>query len=186
MCNNYATHTSYIMKIQSTQQYTDQFMEYYEKYHDDIFRFCMIKTRNRSKSLDITQDTFMKFWEYLIKGDIIEQERPLLYRMANNLIIDSYRKKKDILVEDFTDGEYEHHVQYDDSERQENILDGEKIITLLHELPELSREIITLRFINDFSISEIAQTIHRDNKTVSVYLHRGIKQLRKIVENYEK
>ena len=173
------------MKMDQKQQYTDQFMEYYEKYHDDIFRFCMVKTRDRALSLDITQDTFMKFWEYLIKGKTIKQERPLLYRIASNLIIDSYRKKKDILVEDFTAGEYEHHTQYDDSERQIDILDGEKIIGLLHELPELTREIITLRFINDFSISEIAQTIKRDNKTVSVYLHRGIQQLRELVKDYE-
>lgn len=174
------------MKTDQKQQHTDQFMEYYEKYHDDIFRYCMVKTRDRSKSLDITQDTFMKFWEYILKGKEIEQERPLLYRIASNLIIDSYRKKKDILSPDFTTGEYEHHVQYDDSDRQIDKLDGERIIGLLHELPELTREIITLRFINDFSISEIAHTINRDNKTVSVYLHRGIKQLRTIVENYEK
>lgn len=186
MCNNYTTRTSYIMKTENRQQHTDQFMEYYEKYHDDIFRFCMVKTRDRAKSLDITQETFMKFWEYIIKETNIDQERPLLYRIANNLIIDSYRKKESILVEDFTDGIYEHHVRQDDTEKQTNILDGERIINLLHELPELTREIITLRFINDFSISEIAQTIHRDNKTVSVYLHRGIKQLRKIVQNYEK
>lgn len=174
------------MKMENRQQYNDQFMEYYEKYHNDIFRFCMVKTRDRSKSLDITQETFMRFWEYLIRGKEIEQERPLIYRIANNLIIDSYRKKKAILVEDFTAGEFEHHVKIDESEKKENILDGERIINLLHELPELSREIITLRFINDFSISEIAKTIKRDNKTVSVYLHRGIKQLRKIVKNYEK
>ena len=173
------------MKEANRQQYTDQFMEYYERYHNDIFRFCMIKTKNRSQSLEITQETFMKFWEYIIKNKTITNERPLLYRIANNLIIDFYRKKKDILVEDFTNGEYEHYVKDDAYQRQENILNGEKIIDLLHELPELTREIITLRFVNDFSISEIAQTIQRDNKTVSVYLHRGIKQLRSIVKNYE-
>jgi RNA polymerase sigma-70 factor (ECF subfamily) len=174
------------MKMNQKQHHTDQFMEYYEKYHDDIFRFVMVKTRDRALSLDITQETFMKFWEYIIKDKEIEQERPLLYRIANNLIIDSYRKKKDVLVEDFTDGAYEHYVHSDDTERQTDKLDGEKLITLLHELPELTREIITLRFINDFSISEIAQTINRDNKTVSVYLHRGMKQLREIVEKYER
>lgn len=173
------------MKKEQKQIYTDQFMEYYEKYHNDIFRYCMVKTRDRSTSLDITQDTFMKFWEYLIKGDEIAQERPLLYRIASNLIIDSYRKKKDILSPDFTAGEYEHHVRHDDTERIINKLDGEKIINLLHKLPDLTREIITLRFINDFSISEIAQATQRDNKTVSVYLHRGIKQLRAIVKDYE-
>jgi RNA polymerase sigma-70 factor (ECF subfamily) len=174
------------MKDDVLKQKREQFMEYYEKYHNDIFRFCMVKTKNRSVSLDITQDTFMKFWEYILKKKTIEKERPLLYRIANNLIIDRYRKKKDILVEDFTLGEYEHYVRQDESKKQEDILDGEQIINLLHKLPKLTREIITLRFINDFSITEIAQTINRDNKTVSVYLHRGIKQLRKIVENYEK
>lgn len=174
------------MKIEKKQKYTEQFMEYYERYHDDIFRFCIVKTKDRSFSLDVTQETFMKFWEYIIKGKEIEQERPLLYRIANNMIIDSYRKKKNILSPDMRDSTYEHYLKYDDSEKNINILDGEKVIELLDELPELSREIITLRFINDFSISEIAQTIGKNNKTVSVYLHRGIKQLRSIVEKYEK
>ena len=47
MCNNMTTCTSYTMKDNEQQQYTDQFMEYYEKYSDDIFRFCMVKTKNR-------------------------------------------------------------------------------------------------------------------------------------------
>jgi RNA polymerase sigma-70 factor (ECF subfamily) len=174
------------MKEADRQQYNEQFMEYYEKYHNDIFRFAIIKTNNRSVSLDITQETFMKFWEYIVSGKNIKNERPFIYRIANNLIIDFYRKKKDILVEDFTDGEYEHYVKEDISQKQEDVFDGEKIISLLHKLPQLSREIITLRFIHDFSISEIAQTIKRDNKTVSVYLHRGVKQLREIVKEYEK
>ena len=66
------------MKMNQKQQHTDQFMEHYERYHDDIFRFVMVKTRDRALSLDITQETFMKFWEYIIKDKEIEQERPRL------------------------------------------------------------------------------------------------------------
>lgn len=179
------TCTSYTMKDTDTQQHTQQFMEYYEKYSDDIFRFCMVKTKNRAQSLDITQDTFMKFWEYIIKGSDIENERPLLYRIANNLIIDFYRKKKDILVEDFTAGSYNDYLHDDQQSRMENKIDGEKAITLLHKLPDSTREIINLRFIHDFSITEIAKTVNKDPKTVSVYLHRGLKQLRDILEEYE-
>jgi len=168
------------------QLHTEQFMEYYDKYSDDIFRFCMTKTKDRSLSLDITQDTFMKFWEYIIKGTDIQKERPLLYRIASNLIIDSYRKKKDILVEDFTAGSYNDHLHDNQQERMENKIDGEKAITLLHILPESTREIINLRFIHDFSITEIATTIGKDPKTVSVYLHRGLKKLKAILEDYEK
>ena len=179
------TCTSYTMKDEDTQQYTEQFMEYYEKYSDDIFRFCMVKTSNRSKSLDITQDTFMKFWEYIIAGKDIKNERPLLYRIASNLIIDNYRKKKDILVEDFSEGSYNDYLQENPEERMSNKIDGEKAISLLHKLPESMQEIINLRFIHDFSISEIATTLDMEPKTVSVYLHRGLKQLREILEEYE-
>lgn len=173
------------MRNDITQQHTDAFMEFYEKYADDIFRFCMIKTKDRSLALDITQDTFMKFWEYIVKGTVIDNERPLLYRIAKNLIIDSYRKKRPVLVEEFSDYSHQEELIVDDTERMQNILDGQKVIALLDELPELTREIISLRFLHDFSISEIADTIGRDNKTVSVYLHRGIKQLRAILKNYE-
>ncbi len=179
------TCTSYTMKDVDTQQHTEQFMEYYEKYSDDIFRFCMVKTRNRSQSLDITQDTFMKFWEYIIKGSDIENERPLLYRIANNLIIDFYRKKKDILVENFSDGSYNDYLHDDQQSRMENKIDGEKAITLLHKLPTLTREIISLRFIHDFSITEIAKVVNKNPKTVSVYLHRGLKKLQHILNEYE-
>lgn len=178
------TCTSYTMK-DTKQQYTEQFMEYYEKYSDDIFRFCIAKTKNRSLSLDITQDTFMKFWEYIIKGTDIENERPLLYRIANNLVIDSYRKKKDILVEDFSAGSYNDYLHDNQQERMENKIDGERAMMLLHKLPESIREIINLRFIHDFSITEIAKTIDKDPKTVSVYLHRGLKKLKEILKDYE-
>ena len=174
------------MKDIDTQQHTEQFMEYYEKYSDDIFRFCMVKTKNRSLSLDITQDTFMKYWEYIIRGTDIENERPLLYRIASNLVIDSYRKKKDVLVEDFSESAYEIDLAEDPRQRMENKLDGECAIGLLHKLPESTREIINLRFVHDFSVTEIAKTLDKDPKTVSVYLHRGLKQLRDIIKEYEK
>ena len=172
------------MKDEDRQYYTNQFMEYYEKYSDDIFRFCMVKTKNRTQSLDITQDTFMKFWEYIIKGNEIENERPLLYRIAKNLIIDSYRKKKDILVENFESAYYNNYLHDNQQERMENIIDGEQAIKLLNQLPESMREILHLRFIHNFSISEIAKTLKKHPKTVSVYLHRGIKKLRDIIESY--
>lgn len=167
------------------QQYTEQFMEYYDQYSDDIFRFCMVKTRDRSLSLDITQETFMKFWEYIIKGTEIENERPLLYRIAKNLVIDSYRKKRAYLVEDFSAGSYNDYVQENPQERMENKIDGERAMNLLHQLPESTREIVSLRFIDDLSISEIAKLTKKNPKTVSVYLHRGLKRLREILEELE-
>lgn len=173
------------MKVKTQQKIKDEFMEYYEKYQDDIFRFCFVKTKNRQDALDLTQDTFMRLWDHMVKGKEVSNERPLLYRIANNLIIDFYRKKKSIQIEDYVESVYGEQLVHNEEERNTNRLDGERIIPILEQLPKSTQEIIKLRFLHDLSIKEIAQTLDKEAKTVSVYLHRGIKQLREILKEYE-
>lgn len=172
-------HPSYIMRNDHLQSHNEAFIDYYEKFGDDIFRFCMVKTSNRDNSLDITQETFMKFWSYLVSDDDIANHRALLYRIANNLIIDGYRKKKDVLLESYHD-----ELVDDPQQRMEDVIDGEKALTLLKKLPESTREIVSLRFVDDLSVSEIANIVNKDSKTVSVYLHRGLKKLNELITNY--
>lgn len=174
------------MRNNHLQLYTETFVKYHKYYSDDIFRFCMVKTRNRDQALDHTQETFMKFWEYLNKGKEIENPRALLYRIAYNLIIDKYRKKKDVLVEEYSTAALQDELVDNPQQRMEDIIDGAQVIELLHELPDLIREIVTLKFIDDLSVSEIATIVDRDSKTVSVYLHRGIKKLKETIASYEK
>jgi RNA polymerase sigma-70 factor (ECF subfamily) len=144
----------------------------------------MVKTSNRDQALDLTQETFMKFWEYLVDGNDVSNHRALLYRIANNLVIDSYRKKKDVLVEKYTDTPLQEELTDEPQKRMEDMIDGERAVLLLHHLPETTREILTLRFLDDLSVSEIASIVNRDSKTVSVYLHRGIKKLQEILNNH--
>lgn len=183
-CNNMKYQTSYTMRNDHLQSHNEAFMHYYEKYGDDIFRFCMIKTRNRDTSLDITQETFMKFWSYLVDDTDIANHRALLYRVANNLIIDGYRKKKDIQIEHYHDEPIEQHLKDEPQQRMENVIDGQIAIHLLNQLPDMTREIVTLRFLEDLSVSEIATIVNRDSKTVSVYLHRGLKKLNELITNH--
>ena len=174
------------MRNDNSQSHTESFIEFHKQYSDDIFRFCMVKTHNRDQALDHTQETFMKFWEYLTRGETIENPRALLYRIANNLVIDRYRKKKDVLVEDYSTAPLQQELVDEPQKRMENIIDGQQAIKLLQELPDLTREIVTLKFIDNLSVSEIATIVDRDSKTVSVYLHRGIKKLGEIIKSYEK
>lgn len=174
------------MRNKYSQQHTEAFIEYHERYQDDIFRFCMVKTGNRNQALDITQESFMKFWEYLSDGNDIDNPRALLYRIARNLIIDNYRKKQDVLVEHYHDDALQEELTYDPVQQLEDHIDGEYVLKVLNKLPELTREIITLRFLNQMSVSEIASIVDQKPKTVSVYLHRGLKKLSSIITNYEK
>ena len=155
------------MKNDYLQLYSQSFEEYYERYYNDIFRFIMVKTRNRDKALDITQETFVKFWEYLKAGNEISNHRALLYRITRNVIIDNYRKKKDVLIPDYSEIDALSN-SFNPEQQMSDHIDGEYALKLLQKLPELTREIVSLRFLQDLSINEIASIVDRDPKTVSV------------------
>ena len=54
----------------------------------------------------------------------------------------------------------------------------EKILSHIPQLPEYYRVVVTLRFVEDFSIGEISKTIGVSENVVSVRIHRGIAKLR--------
>ena len=48
-----------------------QFMGLYSAQSDAVFRFCFIRTRERETALDITQESFLKFWKVLVRGETL-------------------------------------------------------------------------------------------------------------------
>ena len=77
-----------------------KFLKAYDEYSDAIFRHCYFRVSDREKAKDLTQDTFTKTWEYVLKNGEVTDLRAFLYKVANNLIIDTYRKKKEDSLDD--------------------------------------------------------------------------------------
>jgi RNA polymerase sigma-70 factor (ECF subfamily) len=75
------------------------FFELYENEADAIFRFVFFKVNDREIALDITQESFVRTWEYLSKGKMIANKRAFLYRVAGNRVIDHYRKHKGLSLD---------------------------------------------------------------------------------------
>src|SRR3989338_4735544 len=72
----------------------DEFLQAYEAYNDAIFRYCYFRVYDRERARELSQETFMKAWEYLSRtGKKIENLRAFLYKIATNLIIDNSRQK---------------------------------------------------------------------------------------------
>src|SRR3989344_8270173 len=72
----------------------EQFLEAFDKYSDDIFRYCYYRVFDRDKAKDVVQDAYCRTWKYVKDGKTIENMRAFLYRTAKNIIIDDSRKKK--------------------------------------------------------------------------------------------
>lgn len=172
----------------STRDTEKLFLEMHDSFSDEIFRFSLSKTRNRDLALDITQETFMKTWDYLRNGKTIDMARAFLYRTARNLIIDHSRKKQSLSLDALFD---------DDTPKEEipdvsSVPDGAQfdqqvMIDKLKELPEQHFELLTLRFIQELTIPEIAKIYKESENTISVRIHRAIKLAQKLFpeESYE-
>lgn len=156
------------------------FSELYEAFNDEIFRFSLAKTRNRDLALDITQETFIKTWDYLRSGKKIEQARGFLYRTCRNLIIDASRKKSFASLDSLLETTDDHSLNMATDAGHGTTHERELFMQQLRLLDEQHFEILHLRFIQELTLSEIAAIYGESENTISVRIHRSIKHAKKL------
>jgi RNA polymerase sigma-70 factor, ECF subfamily len=156
------------------------FLEMYDSYSNELFRFVLSKTRNRDDSLDITQETFIKTWDYLRQGKQVENARAFLYRTARNLIIDRGRKKQPLSLDTLVSDESPHDIPDENWIPDGQHYDRTLMLEKLKQLPEHHYEILVLRYIQELTIGEIATMYKESENTVSVRIHRAIKVAQKL------
>lgn len=164
---------------------TISFKNTYDKESDAIFRFCLIRVSDREQALDITQETFLRFWQNLVEGKEINNKKAFLFTIAHRLIIDWYRKKKSVSLDKILDRENEGEVKNDivDETTVDNInmkAEGRYLLEKIKELPENYQQIIYLRFVEGLSPPEISKIIDISVNATSVKINRGLAELRKI------
>lgn len=170
-----------------SENHEARFLKAFDEYNDALFRHAFLRISNREKAIDVVHDTFTKVWSYLRNGYEIENFRPFLYKVLNNLIIDEYRRKKesslDALLEiDGVDEGSFAELSESTAEALAATLDGKKAFELLEELPDQYREVIILRFVDQLGPREIGVLIEESENVVSVRIHRGLKMLRQKIE----
>lgn len=169
----------------------ERFLKAFEEYSDALFRHAFLRVSDRERAIDIVHDTFTKVWAYVRNGHEVDQFRPFLYKVLNNLIVDEYRKRKEASLDAIMEVDGVDEGTFD--ELSENTveslaatLDGKKAFDLLEEIPDTYREVIVLRFVDELGPKEISELIEETENVVSVRLHRGLKLLRECVEKKER
>jgi RNA polymerase sigma-70 factor (ECF subfamily) len=172
--------------------FEQQFKDAFERYSDELFRHCSMRISNRERALELTQDAFMRTWDYVRKGGEVRELRPFLYQTLRNLIIDEYRKVKlhslDSMLESAESGAMEALLPQDDTNTLEAAmerLDAKEALRRVGDLPELYREVLLLRYVEGLSPKEIAVLVEESENVVSVRIHRALKKMRELLEQNE-
>jgi RNA polymerase sigma-70 factor (ECF subfamily) len=156
-----------------------EFIALYESLSSAIFRHCFFRLSSRERALEISQETFLKVWEYFDRGTDVKNPTALAYRVANNLIIDEYRRKKVASLDLMQESGFD--VDDGNAEKFLDLLEIDKVRVAIAKIPEKYRQVITLRFVEGLSPKEIGEIVSRTENSVSVQLNRAIKMLQDIL-----
>ena len=166
------------------------FVRAYDLYVDQIYRFIFFKVSSKEEAEDLASVVFLKAWNYIQENQISDYKtlKALFYKIARTTIIDHYRKKSseqnDIKI-DSSNPERRIDIEDDKQnihQKMEVASDMEIVEKKLLELKDEYREVIVLRFIEEFSISEIAKILDKSKGNVRVLIYRALKALRGLLE----
>ncbi len=167
----------------------EEFLKAFDEYADGLFRHASFRVSDREKARDITQDTFLKAWDYARKGEKVGHWKGFFYRILNNLIVDEYRRRKeeslDMILEE-EPGSGQELLSVGSRADTEELLDmrirADAVRALLLKLPARDREVLTFRYLEESSLKEIAELLGITENVVSVRIHRAQKRLKELSE----
>ena len=175
--------SSQIIKAQAGD--AEAFSEIYDAYAKKLFRYIRVKVQNQQQAEDVLQDVFVKIWRGLptyqaSKGSF----NSWAYRVAGNAMNDFFRKayrspEPAAMSEAMAYGSSD---LQSEAKSMEKVLDSEFALTrlrsVLGEIPELYRQVLEFRFMQDLEIHEIGEILGKSNLAVRLLQHRALKKLK--------
>lgn len=154
------------------------FGKLYDYYQPMIYRFVIVKVGRREEAEDITHQVFLQAWQnvrtYHHRGHPFGS---WLYQIARNQVIDHYRSRRnDVPLEIAdTEGALRQVNQPDISLR----MDVKKVLMAIRHLKSEYQDAIVFRFIEDLSIKETADVMHKTEGAIKLIQHRAIEELKR-------
>ena len=150
----------------------EKFTSFYKKHKDRLFSYLLKITGDYYLAADIMQESFTRYLERYGK----EGSAALLYTIARNAVIDSFRKQ-DRGTRSLEDRDHigrnqeEHYLVRDECRR---------VLSALQKLERDERDVLTLVVSSGLSYREIAGVTGLSEANVKVRVHRARLKLKKI------
>lgn len=158
--------------------------ELYDRYEARIYSYIYRRTGNESLAEDLTAQVFLKMLE-AIRSDKgwHSSFSGWLYRIAHNAVIDYYRQRdrqQQVSLEDtLTTTASDHNPVI----MAEVSLDAQRLRLAIGRLTEEQSEVITLRFLEGYSISEVAEMLDKTEGSIKALQYRAVTTLRQLLQH---
>jgi RNA polymerase sigma-70 factor (ECF subfamily) len=158
-----------------------------ERYAAPLYNLAVRLLRDPMEAENITQETFLRVVGALDRVQLNAPFKPYLFRIAVNLCHDQARKRKPLLFADMERAQDDELANAEDAivddapplwERIEEEELRARLRDAVDDLPPSYQAAIILRYVEDFSYDDIAQTLDLPVNTVRTRLRRAKQQLR--------
>jgi len=158
-----------------------KFAKIYDHNVEKIYRFIYLKIGSVETAEDLAAQVFAKSWKQFKSGKEIKNTSAYLFQVARAEIADYYRKGSRYKIISTQAVEVTDEAPTPEQE-QKIKSDIEEMQDVLNELKEEHQDVLILRYIDDYSVEEIALMMNKSENAVRVMLHRALKELREKME----
>ncbi len=142
--------------------------------HDRLmFSVCLRLVGNRHDAEDLTQDIMLKIFSRLHSFEGRSSFKTWMVRVTHNACKDWLKKRA-------ISRQYRDALAREPQEQSTIEYREDRLIELLKELSPADREILTLRFVADLSLQEIAETTELSLSATKMRLYRAIDRLEEL------
>ncbi len=149
-----------------------------KRYLKPIYSFVYKNIGNPEAAEDITQETFVKVWKNLKKFKQDKSFKTWIFFIAKNASIDFLLKKKLIVPLDLNEPI---DCEISPEQKAYNKSKENFLTTVLTQLSPKYKEVLVLRYQNNFTFRKIAEQLGKPINTVKSWHRRGLANLKELL-----
>jgi RNA polymerase sigma-70 factor (ECF subfamily) len=166
----------------------EAYIELFARYQKKLFGYIYHLIGNREETEDILQNVFSKTYKNIDHFDVTRKFSSWIYRIAHNEAVNFLKRKsnrytiswEDIVTnKDILNSVSQEELPEDMIEHKEV---AKEIAVALEKLPFKYREILLMRYFQEYSYKEIGKILKKSVNTVGTLINRSKKKLAEIVE----
>lgn len=147
----------------------------YERHSSKVYRFLRKRIGNKEKVAEIYQEVFIKIHKSKALYNDSFPVLPWIFTITNSVMIDELRKEKIVKtvgIETIEDMAVASSASF-----------GNDALGMLKQLPDVQRQALEMRYINDHTFEQIAAQLKIQPSNARQVISRGIKRLRELVKD---
>lgn len=149
----------------------------YNQFHKKVFHYFLKRTAEQDTAKDLTQQTFIKLWQYRLS---LSEERSVdvqCFTIANSVLVDHLRRRaveRKYLGQE--QGEEQAPVCYATTDFEST----DYLYAAAEKLPPVRRNIFMLKLLKGYTNKEIAEQLSISVKTVEDHYSKAIRHIRSV------